>query len=152
MRSRIAKTLSHPKFLLFPDSRVARLSISIQYYFPRRLWSGLPASQSARPKEFFDGFRTTGDVIIGAPHVAAIMLLHHSPFSLVGAALWALSQAMPRTKTVSFSARRSFELPTTPCPASPLFEAACLHAKALGQRRYPLAFAPAGMLSLACRM
>ena len=32
------------------------------------------------------------------------------------AALRVLSQAKPRTRTVSFCARRSFELPTTPCP------------------------------------
>jgi len=28
---------------------------------------GLPARQSVRPKKFFDGFCTTGDVIISAP-------------------------------------------------------------------------------------
>jgi len=54
--------------------------------------------------------------MLSASHVAATALLHHSPFSLAGAALRVLSQAKPRTRTVSFCARRSFELPTTPCP------------------------------------
>jgi len=36
----------------------------------------LPARQSAKPKEISDGIRTTGDVIISAPHVAATALLY----------------------------------------------------------------------------
>jgi len=38
--------------------------------------SGLPARQSPKPKEISYGFRTTGDVVISAPRVAATALLH----------------------------------------------------------------------------
>ena len=56
-----------------------------------------------RLKEAPSSFRATRDAILSASHVAAT-------------ALRVLSQAKPCTRTVSFCARRSFELPTTPCP------------------------------------
>jgi len=65
----------------------------------------LPAHLRTRLKEAPSSFRATRNVILSASHVAATALRW----------LRVLSQAKPRTRTVSFCARRSFELPTTPC-------------------------------------
>jgi len=59
-----------------------------------------------------------------------------------------LSQAKPRTRTVSFCARRSIELPTTPCPASPPLKKRLACALTARLKEAPSSFRGAGDVML----